>query len=68
MTILITGACGFIGSHVTQKLLQRGDEVIALDHYAPNYSRARTFARSTPIHAPPHVPFLQRRISVATWD
>jgi UDP-glucuronate 4-epimerase len=39
--ILVTGAAGFIGSHVAQRLLQRGDEVIGLDNFAPNYSRAR---------------------------
>ncbi len=41
LKILVTGAAGFIGSHVAQKLLSRGDEVIALDNFAPNYSRAR---------------------------
>lgn len=41
MKILVTGAAGFIGSHVAQKLLDRGDEVVALDNFAPNYSRAR---------------------------
>ncbi|HEY6126389.1 MAG TPA: NAD-dependent epimerase [Steroidobacteraceae bacterium] len=45
MKILLTGAAGFIGSHVAQKLLARGDEVVGLDnlndYYDPNLKRAR---------------------------
>ncbi len=32
MAILVTGAAGFIGSHVAHKLLDRGDEVLGLDN------------------------------------
>lgn len=32
-TILITGGAGFIGSHLTDQLLKRGDRVIVLDNY-----------------------------------
>jgi nucleoside-diphosphate-sugar epimerase len=31
-TLLVTGAAGFIGSHVTQALLVRGDTVVGLDN------------------------------------
>lgn len=31
MRILITGTAGFIGFHLTQKLVKRGDEIIGLD-------------------------------------
>ncbi len=31
MKILVTGAVGFIGSHLVDRLLARGDEVVALD-------------------------------------
>lgn len=34
MKILITGGAGFIGSHLTDHLLARGDEVLVIDNYA----------------------------------
>ncbi|MDQ3289008.1 MAG: NAD-dependent epimerase [Pseudomonadota bacterium] len=45
MKILVTGSAGFIGSHVSMKLLERGDEVIGLDslndYYDVNLKKAR---------------------------
>jgi len=32
MKVLVTGGCGFIGSHLTEALLARGDEVLVLDN------------------------------------
>ncbi|MBT7899813.1 MAG: NAD-dependent epimerase/dehydratase family protein, partial [Candidatus Marinimicrobia bacterium] len=31
--ILITGGCGFVGSHLSEKLLNQGNEVISVDNY-----------------------------------
>ncbi len=33
MRILITGGAGFIGTHLCQRLLERGDEVICVDNF-----------------------------------
>ena len=45
---LVTGAAGFIGMHVSQALLQRGDTVIGLDnlndYYSPQLKRDRLAA------------------------
>jgi len=40
MNVLITGAAGFIGSHVADALLQAGDDVVGLDNFHPSYDRA----------------------------
>ena len=40
MKVLITGAAGFIGSHLCERLLERGDTVIALDNFNDYYDTA----------------------------
>jgi UDP-glucuronate 4-epimerase len=41
MRILLTGAAGFIGSHVAEALLGRGDEVVGLDNFDDGYDPDR---------------------------
>ena len=36
-SVLVTGAAGFIGFHVSQKLLQMGDRVVGVDNLNPYY-------------------------------
>jgi len=36
--ILITGATGFVGSHLTELCVENGFDVIAFDRYNPNYN------------------------------
>ena len=38
MKVLVTGAAGFIGSHVSQQLLDKGMQVVGLDNLNDYYS------------------------------
>jgi nucleoside-diphosphate-sugar epimerase len=40
MKCLVTGAAGFIGSHLCERLLQDGHHVVGLDAFIPYYPRA----------------------------
>lgn len=37
MSILVTGAAGFIGSHVTEELLRQGEKVVGIDNFDDFY-------------------------------
>lgn len=49
--ILLTGAAGFIGSHVAEALLARGERVIGLDNFSDFYNPARKRANLAEIQA-----------------
>ena len=38
MRVLVTGAAGFIGAALAERLLERGDQVVAIDNLNPYYS------------------------------
>lgn len=46
MTIIVTGAAGFIGMHVTERLLDRGETVVGLDSFNAYYDPALKAARA----------------------
>ena len=45
MKVLVTGAAGFIGMHVSRKLLERGDEVVGFDNLNEYYDVNLKLAR-----------------------
>ncbi len=49
--ILVTGAAGFIGSHVSAQLLARGDEVVGLDNFDRYYLPSRKWSNVEEIRA-----------------
>ena len=63
MTVLVTGAAGFIGAAVAQALLARGDHVIGVDNLNPYYDVALKEARLARLRENPAFDFHQRDIS-----
>ena len=51
MTVLVTGAAGFIGSHVTGALLSRGQRVVGLDNFDAYYDPERKRANVAEVSA-----------------
>ncbi len=49
MRALVTGAAGFVGSHLCGRLLQDGAAVIGVDAFVPNYPRAWKEANLLPL-------------------
>lgn len=66
MKVLLTGAAGFIGFHVAQALLARGDEVVGVDNLNAYYEVALKDARLAKLTAQKGFAF--ERIDIADRD
>jgi UDP-glucuronate 4-epimerase len=63
MKVLLTGAAGFIGMHVAQILLKRGDEVVGIDNLNDYYDPALKLARLQQLKAYPTFSFVKGDIA-----
>jgi UDP-glucuronate 4-epimerase len=59
MTVLVTGAAGFIGFHTTQALLARGDAVVGYDSITPYYDIRLKHARLAALRKHPSFSFVE---------
>jgi UDP-glucuronate 4-epimerase len=63
MSILVTGAAGFIGSHVARALLARGERVLGIDNFSDYYDPVLKFARLKPLRDDKSFTFLEADIT-----
>ena len=63
MTVLVTGAAGFIGSYVTRALLARGETVVGIDNFSEYYDPVLKYARLKPLREDKGFTFLEADIS-----
>ena len=62
MKVLVTGAAGFIGSHLAAKLAQRGDEVVGLDNFNDYYDPAKKRANAQRLQQYPNFKMIEADI------
>ena len=58
MNVLVTGSCGFIGMHTSQKLLARGDHVFGLDSMNSYYDVKLKYSRLAELEKHPNFHFI----------
>lgn len=63
MTILLTGAAGFIGMHVAERLLERGEAVLGLDSLSDYYDVRLKRARLARLAESPGFRFIEADVS-----
>lgn len=67
MRALVTGAAGFIGSHLSDRLLEQGHEVVGIDSFTDYYPRAVKDSNIASLRARARCRFLETRIQDASW-
>ncbi|SVD49885.1 uncharacterized protein METZ01_LOCUS402739, partial [marine metagenome] len=63
MTILVTGAAGFIGFHVVKTLIQMGEKVVGVDNLNDYYDVALKNSRLSQLTVSPNFSFYKADIA-----
>ena len=67
MNALVTGAAGFIGSHLAERLLAEGATVTGLDCFTDHYARELKEANVAALRARRRFRFVETSIQAADW-
>jgi nucleoside-diphosphate-sugar epimerase len=66
--VIVTGAAGFIGSHLTEILLKQGDEVIGIDEFNDYYDPALKRKNVAHLHWSPGFELIEGNIQFLDWQ
>lgn len=64
-TTLVTGAAGFIGSHLAERLIEQGHRVLGVDGFTPYYDRAQKEANLSALSGREQFRFLELDLRTA---
>ena len=67
MNALVTGVAGFIGSHLTERLLDNGADVLGIDCFTDYYARELKEANLAPLLQRRRFRFVETSIQGAQW-
>ncbi len=65
---VVTGAAGFIGSHVAETLLQQGEQVIGIDHFNDYYDPALKRQNISGLMNDPNFKLIDGDIQFLNWN
>ena len=67
MRYLVTGAAGFIGSHLVERLLADSHAVVGIDGFVDNYERELKESYLALYAQDPQFEFAEGFINISTW-
>ncbi|MFN6559973.1 MAG: NAD-dependent epimerase/dehydratase family protein [Nostoc sp. ChiSLP01] len=65
--IIVTGVAGFIGSHLTETLLQQGEEVIGIDEFNDYYDPMLKYKNIAHLNGAPGFTLIEADIQFLDW-